>query len=158
MAVSLSSLTSSLSSLSFSSNISHNPTTLFLPKTFSLSRSSKFPSLTVSATSLTPPAEPEIDDLEAYVKSRLPGGFAAQTIIGTGRRKAAIARVVLKEGTGKFVINYRDATVFPPLSLPYFVVHIILLFILILSKYLNSVFQFTLYNVALDLGFHEKHA
>ncbi|CAL5205954.1 unnamed protein product [Lathyrus oleraceus] len=110
MAVSLSSLTSSLSSLSFSSNISHNPTTLFLPKTFSLSRSSKFPSLTVSATSLTPPAEPEIDDLEAYVKSRLPGGFAAQTIIGTGRRKAAIARVVLKEGTGKFVINYRDAT------------------------------------------------
>lgn len=47
--------------------------------------------------------------LEKYVKSRLPGGFAAQRLIGTGRRKCAIARVVLQEGTGKFVINYRDA-------------------------------------------------
>ncbi|CAI8606398.1 unnamed protein product [Vicia faba] len=109
MAVSLSSLTSSLSSLSFSSNISHKPTSLSLPRTFSLSRSSKLPSLTVSAISLAPPAEPEIADLKKYVKSRLPGGFAAQTIIGTGRRKTAIARVVLLEGTGKFVINYRDA-------------------------------------------------
>ncbi|KAK9028739.1 hypothetical protein V6N11_025886 [Hibiscus sabdariffa] len=39
----------------------------------------------------------------------LPGGFAAQTIIGTGRWKCAIARVVPQEGTGKFFINYRDA-------------------------------------------------
>jgi len=45
------------------------------------------------------------------VKSRLPGGFAAQTIIGTGRRKCAIARVVLQEGNGKVIINYRDAKV-----------------------------------------------
>lgn len=116
MAVSLSSLTSSLSSLSFSSNISHKPTSLFLPKTFSLSRSSKLLSLTVSATALAPPAEPEIADLRKYVKSRLPGGFAAQTIIGTGRRKTAVARVVLQEGTGKFVINYRDAQVSSLLS------------------------------------------
>ena len=50
-------------------------------------------------------------DLEKYVKSRLPGGFAAQKIFGTGRRKCAIARVVLQEGTGKFIINYRDAKV-----------------------------------------------
>ncbi|CAK8569583.1 unnamed protein product [Lathyrus sativus] len=110
MAVSLSSLTSSLSSLSFSSNISRKSTPLSLPRTFSLSRSSKFPSLTVSASSLAPPAEPEIADLKAFVKSRLPGGFAAQHIIATGRRKTAIARVVLKEGTGRFVVNYRDAT------------------------------------------------
>lgn len=43
------------------------------------------------------------------MKSRLPGGFAAQNIIGTGRRKCAIARVVLQEGSGKIIINYRDA-------------------------------------------------
>ena len=50
-------------------------------------------------------------ELKKYVKSRLPGGFAAQKIIGTGRRKCAIARVVLQEGTGKVIINYRDAKV-----------------------------------------------
>lgn len=117
MAVSLSSLTSSLSSLSFSSNISSKPTTLSLPRTFSLSRSPKFHSLTVTATTLASPAEPEIADLKTYVKSRLPGGFAAQTIIGTGRRKTAIARVVLQEGTGKIFINYRDAKVYSFFSL-----------------------------------------
>lgn len=113
MAVSLSTLTATLSSLSFSSNISQTPTTLSFAKTkpLSLSRVSKFPSLTVTATTLTAPLEPEIEDLKKYVKSRLPGGFAAQPIIGTGRRKSAVARVVLKEGTGKFVINYRDAKV-----------------------------------------------
>lgn len=45
------------------------------------------------------------------MKSRLPGGFAAQPVHGTGRRKCAIARVVLQEGTGKVIINYRDANV-----------------------------------------------
>ncbi|CAN6297644.1 unnamed protein product [Urochloa humidicola] len=39
--------------------------------------------------------------LRKYVKQRLPGGFAAQRITATGRRKTAIARVVLQEGTGK---------------------------------------------------------
>ncbi|KHN12741.1 30S ribosomal protein S9, chloroplastic [Glycine soja] len=111
MAVSLSALTTSLSSLSFSSHISQRPNTLSFARTESLSVSvSRFPktpsSLVVSATAL---AEPETEDLKNYVKSRLPGGFAAQTIIGTGRRKSAIARVVLQEGTGKFIINYRDA-------------------------------------------------
>lgn len=53
----------------------------------------------------------ESTDLESLVKSRLPGGFAAQPFWGTGRRKSAIARVVLQEGTGKFIINYRDAKV-----------------------------------------------
>ncbi|KAK7321726.1 hypothetical protein VNO77_32622 [Canavalia gladiata] len=108
MAVSLSALTTSLSSLSFSAHISRNPITLSFPRTkpLSLSRFPKTPSLVITATAL---AEPETEDLKKYVKSRLPGGFAAQTIIGTGRRKCAIARVVLQEGTGKFIINYRDA-------------------------------------------------
>ncbi|XP_057426949.1 30S ribosomal protein S9, chloroplastic [Lotus japonicus] len=109
MAVSLSTLTATLSSLSFSSNISHNPQTLTYARTtqpLSLSRVPKTPSLTVSAAA---PVEPETENLMKYVKSRLPGGFAAQTTIGTGRRKSAIARVVLQEGTGKFIINYRDA-------------------------------------------------
>ncbi|CAL4919279.1 unnamed protein product [Urochloa decumbens] len=47
--------------------------------------------------------------LRKYVKQRLPGGFAAQRITATGRRKTAIARVVLQEGTGKVFINFRDA-------------------------------------------------
>ncbi|KAI6688925.1 hypothetical protein NL676_025753 [Syzygium grande] len=58
-----------------------------------------------------PSPEPAAADLRRYVKSRLPGGFAAQSIFGTGRRKCAIARVVLQEGTGKVIINYRDAKV-----------------------------------------------
>lgn len=53
----------------------------------------------------------ETADLKSFVKSRLPGGFAAQTLFGTGRRKSAVARVVIQEGTGKVVINYRDAKV-----------------------------------------------
>ncbi|KAL5066908.1 hypothetical protein RYX36_017795 [Vicia faba] len=122
--LSLSSLTSSLSSLSFSSHISCKPTTISLPRTFSLYRSSKLPSPTVSATSLAPPAKSEIADLKTYVKSRLPGGFAAQTIFGTGRQKNVVTRVLLQEGTRKFVINYRDADVS---SLHLFFVHIILL-------------------------------
>jgi small subunit ribosomal protein S9 len=49
--------------------------------------------------------------LRKYVKQRLPGGFAAQRITATGRRKTAIARVVLQEGTGRVFINFRDAKV-----------------------------------------------
>lgn len=136
MAVSLSALTTSLSSLSFSSHISQRPNTLSFARTESLSVSvSRFPktpsSLVVSATAL---AEPETEDLKNYVKSRLPGGFAAQTIIGTGRRKSAIARVVLQEGTGKFIINYRDAKVS---SLPFFLSFFLCLFqtITLLSRF-----------------------
>ncbi|KAJ7958076.1 30S ribosomal protein S9, chloroplastic [Quillaja saponaria] len=110
MAISLSSLTTPLSSLSFSSQISQKPHNLSFSsaRSLSISQLSKTPSLTVSAT-VASPAELETEDLEKFVKYRLPGGFAAQTIIGTGRRKSAIARVVLQEGTGKFIINYRDA-------------------------------------------------
>ncbi|KAJ4701863.1 30S ribosomal protein S9, chloroplastic [Melia azedarach] len=113
MALSISSLTSSFSSLSFSSQISQKPNTsvsFYQSKSASISLVPLFktPRLVVSAT-VASPAEVETADLRKYVKSRLPGGFAAQTIIGTGRRKCAIARVVLQEGNGKFIINYRDA-------------------------------------------------
>ncbi|CAF2181457.1 hypothetical protein BRARA_G02248 [Brassica rapa] len=116
MALSVSNLASSLSSLSFSSQVSQGPTTLSFPRAnsaFSLpAKSARRASLSVTATVAAPAEVAEEDDtmeLKKYVKSRLPGGFAAQKIIGTGRRKCAIARVVLQEGTGKVIINYRDA-------------------------------------------------
>ncbi|TYH11803.1 hypothetical protein ES288_A06G014400v1 [Gossypium darwinii] len=113
MALSTSSLTSSLSSLSFSSQISRNPSSISIaqrPKNLHISLSSKHTrSLSISATVAAPVETEPVENLKKFVKSRLPGGFAAQTIIGTGRRKCAIARVVLQEGTGKFIINYRDA-------------------------------------------------
>jgi hypothetical protein len=49
--------------------------------------------------------------LRKYVKQRLPGGFVAQRITATGRRKTAIACFVLQEGTDKVFINFRDAKV-----------------------------------------------
>ncbi|KAI9113222.1 hypothetical protein K1719_015747 [Acacia pycnantha] len=110
MALSISSLTASFSSLSFSSHISQKPLSLSFGRTqsTSISHVSRIPSLVASAA-VASPAELETADLKKYIKSRLPGGFAAQTIIGTGRRKCASARVVLLEGTGKFIINNRDA-------------------------------------------------
>ncbi|KAH7524042.1 small ribosomal subunit protein uS9c [Ziziphus jujuba] len=110
MAVSIASLTSSLSSLSFSSHVSHKPNSLSFTrsKSVSVSHVARISPLVVSASVATL-ENLETDDLKKYVKSRLPGGFAAQTIIGTGRRKTAIARVVLQEGSGKIIINYRDA-------------------------------------------------
>ncbi|XP_011031167.1 PREDICTED: 30S ribosomal protein S9, chloroplastic-like [Populus euphratica] len=114
MAISIASLTTSLSSLSFSSQISQKPNTLSFSRSnslsFSLSHPSKQPlTLRVSATVSSPEITTTTTDLKKLVKSRLPGGFAAQPIHGTGRRKCAIARVVLQEGTGKVIINYRDA-------------------------------------------------
>lgn len=47
--------------------------------------------------------------LEQWVRQMLPGGFAAQRLIGTGRRKTAVARVVLIDGTGQIIINNRTA-------------------------------------------------
>jgi small subunit ribosomal protein S9 len=116
MAISIASLTTSLSSLSFSSQISQKPNTLSFSRSnslsFPLSHPSKQPlTLRVSATVSSPETTTTTTDLKKLVKSRLPGGFAAQTIHGTGRRKCAIARVVLQEGTGKVIINYRDAKV-----------------------------------------------
>ncbi|KAF5747092.1 30S ribosomal protein S9 chloroplastic-like [Tripterygium wilfordii] len=108
MAVSLTALTSSFSSLSFSSQVSQRPNSLLFTRSKSISLAPKHTTLTIYATVASPP-ELETMDLKKLVKSRLPGGFAAQPIIGTGRRKCAIARVVLQEGTGKVIINYRDA-------------------------------------------------
>ncbi|KAM1456916.1 hypothetical protein ACFX13_035005 [Malus domestica] len=42
------------------------------------------------------------------MKSRLPGGFAAQTITDNDRQNCAIARVVLQEGTDKVIISRRQ--------------------------------------------------
>ncbi|KAL3571675.1 hypothetical protein D5086_025579 [Populus alba] len=116
MAISIASLTTSLFSLSFSSQISQKPNALSFSRSnslsFPLSHPSKQPlTLRVSATVASPETNTTTTttDLKKLVKSRLPGGFAAQTIHGTGRRKCAIARVVLQEGTGKVIINYRDA-------------------------------------------------
>jgi hypothetical protein len=52
--------------------------------------------------------------LETWMKQQLPGGFAASRLIGTGRRKTAMARVMLVEGTRKVVINNRTAQVGSP--------------------------------------------
>ncbi|GLT73844.1 hypothetical protein SLA2020_456760 [Shorea laevis] len=112
MALSISSLKSSFSSLSFSSHVSQNPCSLPItgPKSLRISPlSRKTRLLPICATVAAPAVSEPITDLKNYVKSMLPGGFAAQTLIGTGRRKSAIARVVIQEGTGKFIINYRDA-------------------------------------------------
>ncbi|KAL6511718.1 Small ribosomal subunit protein uS9c [Orobanche gracilis] len=114
MATALSSLTSSVSSLSFSSQISNKPVQpLFFSPSKPLSLKSIAPKLpTLIVASDVADSDFETADLEKFVKSRLPGGFAAQNIIGTGRRKCAIARVVLQEGSGKIIINYRDAKCF----------------------------------------------
>ena len=63
------------------------------------------------ATEAESPEMEERRTLEAWVKQQLPGGFAAARLVGTGRRKTAVARVVLVEGTGKIVINNRTAQV-----------------------------------------------
>ncbi|KAK7342493.1 hypothetical protein VNO80_25448 [Phaseolus coccineus] len=68
------------------------PNTLSFATTLSLSRFPESASLTVFATAL---AEPETEDLKMFVNSRLPSGFATQTVTGIGRRKCAIACVVL---------------------------------------------------------------
>ncbi|KAI3460282.1 hypothetical protein Pfo_016945 [Paulownia fortunei] len=113
MATSVSALTPSLSSLSFSSKISQKPLlslSVSPSKPLSLkSAAPKFPALIVAASAAVADPSVETADLEKLVKSRLPGGFAAQNIIGTGRRKCSIARVVLQVGSGKIIINYRDA-------------------------------------------------
>ncbi|KAJ6844908.1 30S ribosomal protein S9, chloroplastic-like [Iris pallida] len=112
------SLSPSFSSLAFSSQISPSkgfklslPRLSFPP--ISSRRNPKSISVSISASVAAISAVPELEvdgiSLEKYVKARLPGGFAAQTIFGTGRRKCAIARVVLQEGTGNVIINYRDA-------------------------------------------------
>ncbi|KAJ8538018.1 hypothetical protein K7X08_014558 [Anisodus acutangulus] len=94
MAISVTCLTSSFTSLSFSSQ---------KPYAISLTHSKKF-SLSASIAQELETRE----DLLNLVKSRLPGGFAAQPLHGTGRRKSASARVVLQEGSGKIIINYRN--------------------------------------------------
>ncbi len=65
-------------------------------------------SAAVAAPAITEEGE---GSLEQWVRQMLPGGFAAQRLIGTGRRKTAVARVVLIDGTGQIIINNRTAQV-----------------------------------------------
>ncbi|KAL5217424.1 hypothetical protein ABZP36_018108 [Zizania latifolia] len=128
MALSLSSLATAFSHLSLPSTSTskpHSPPLLVrLPYSsrgaarLALSASAADAPEAAEPVEVEAPAEEEVvaveDDLSGvalrkYVKQRLPGGFAAQRITATGRRKTAIARVVLQEGTGRVFINFRDA-------------------------------------------------
>lgn len=113
MDLSTSSLTSSFSSLTFSSQISQQPNTSLSSKqskSIFIVPILKTPKLVVSAT-VASPAELENKNLGNYVKSRLSGGFSVPTIIGTGRSKGTIAPLVLQKGNEEVIINYRDAEV-----------------------------------------------
>ena len=133
MALSVSSLTSAFSHLSLPSTSAPHP--LPLLRLLASPRRAARLILSASASDAAEPVEadepsPAVDEgpeevlaveaeedalfglaLRKYVKQRLPGGFAAQRITATGRRKTASARVVLQEGTGKVFINFRDAKV-----------------------------------------------
>lgn len=130
MALSVSSLASAFSHLSLPSTSAPHPPPLLLRLLPSPHRAARL-ALSASAADAAEPVEaeaPAVDEvlaveaeaeedalsgfaLRKYVKQRLPGGFAAQRITATGRRKTASARVVLQEGTGKVFINFRDAKV-----------------------------------------------
>ena len=45
-----------------------------------------------------------------------------ETVNAVGRRKAAVARVILKEGNGKITINKRDLTIYFPSSILQYIV------------------------------------
>jgi len=129
MALSVSSLAAALSHLSLPSTSTSKPHQASLLRLHSsTSRRAVSLALRASAAEAAEPAEADLpaeevvaveeeaeEDavsgfaLRKYVKQRLPGGFAAQRITATGRRKTAIARVVLQEGTGKVFVNFRDA-------------------------------------------------
>lgn len=130
MALSVSSLAAALSHLSLPSTSTSKPHPAPLLRLRSISRRAVSLALRASAAEAAEPSEADLpaDEVVAveeeaeedalsgialrkYVKQRLPGGFAAQRITATGRRKTAIARVVLQEGTGKVFINFRDAKV-----------------------------------------------
>ncbi|MCO5556832.1 hypothetical protein L7F22_010385 [Adiantum nelumboides] len=68
------------------------------------SRVSVLPKISASAAT----AE-DREALTAFVKASMPGGIAAQKLLATGRRKTAVARVCLLEGTGRVIINCRTA-------------------------------------------------
>lgn len=130
MALSVSSLATALSHLSLPSTSTSKPHPAPLLRLLSTSRRAVSLALRASAAEAAEPAEADLPAeevvaveeeaeegalsglaLRKYVKQRLPGGFAAQRITATGRRKTATARVVLQEGTGKVFINFRDAKV-----------------------------------------------
>ena len=111
MAMAVGSLTASFASISLSQNLQRKSLLgmpLNVPKLKLCNEKKKSRGLTWKAVPVTV-CSAEEEDLSKYVKSKLLGGFAAQRIMGTGRRKSAIARVVLLEGTGQIIINNRNA-------------------------------------------------
>lgn len=58
-----------------------------------------------------------------------------ETVNSIGRRKAAVARVILKEGTGKIVINKRDLEDYFPSSILQFIVKQPLNLLNVVDKY-----------------------
>ena len=61
-----------------------------------------------------------------------------ETINALGRRKSAVARVFLTEGTGKITINKRDLTEYFPSSILQFVVKQPLQLLEVLAHFTNS--------------------
>ncbi len=58
-----------------------------------------------------------------------------ETVNAVGRRKAAVARVILKEGNGNITINKRDLQVYFPSSILQFIVKQPLAVLDVLEKY-----------------------
>ena len=58
-----------------------------------------------------------------------------ETVNAVGRRKAAVARVILKEGNGAITINHRPLEVYFPSSIPQFIVKQPLSLLDVVEKY-----------------------
>jgi small subunit ribosomal protein S9 len=112
LSLSLPSSLSSLSGLRIEPGTSSSASLLLLPRH---RRPAIAPALRIAATSAV---LEEREALEKFVKSVMPGGLAAQKLLATGRRKTAVARVCLVEGTGKIIINYRTAQVSNSFRMP----------------------------------------
>jgi small subunit ribosomal protein S9 len=85
------------------------------PETGSPETGSIVPSLDIGSQSgvvaTTDAVEPVV--VQHVVRGRL---LENGTIVATGRRKTAVARVRIKRGTGKFVVNGREMTEFFPVE------------------------------------------
>lgn len=112
MALAVGSLTATFASLSLSQTLHRKSllgTPLNIQKVKLCNEKKLSRGLTLKAVPVTVCSAEEDEDLTKYVKSKLLGGFAAQRVMGTGRRKSAVARVVLLHGTGQIIINNRTA-------------------------------------------------
>ena len=58
-----------------------------------------------------------------------------EVVNATGRRKSAVARVYISEGTGKITINKKDVTVYFPSAILHYVVKQPLVLLVVAVKY-----------------------